>query len=549
MAQSERLALAFEAVGDAAWCMVGNGLSNQVFVEGPEGIIAIDSGESTQEMQAALDRLREVNDRPIVAVIYTHSHYVGGTQAIVDEAGRDLPVWAHAKVTSNRQRAGLDLAPVGGRGLVNQFGMMLPEDGPDALVNCGLGNFFRNPSHAPHTDGFVTPTSTFSEPMTTTLAGLDVEFIPAPSDDDSSITIWFPALRLAVNNLLWPAFFNIFAIRGERFRDPGILLTGLDGLSDLNPEHLICCHGPSLSGAATIADEIELYRDGIQFLLDQTIRGINKGLLLDELASFVQLPEPYGQNYLTQQLYGLVEHHVKQTSTGLVGWFDGDESKLFALPPADRAQRLIAGFGGLDAVRSHVDQAIVDDDLRWALELATWLVRCALSDDGRADAGAPEDRARLGSILRTIAQRTTSANARNWCLTRARELEGLLDLSRFRTHRFLSAMVMGSPPAASVEALRVTYRPEHTPSKPETLAWRFDDGSSIALCQRNGVAAVVDPALADATLDIDLASWARLVGGKASLAELVDQGAAQSDDPDFVATFLARFEIGWRSPN
>ena len=46
------------------------------------------------------------------------------------------------------------------------------------------------------------------------------------------------------------------------------------------------------------------------------------------------------------------------------------------------------------------------------------------------------DRALLASVLRAIGQRTTSSNVRSWCHTRALELEGVLDLSRHRTHRF-----------------------------------------------------------------------------------------------------------------
>ena len=45
-----------------------------------------------------------------------------------------------------------------------------------------------------------------------------MEFTPAPSDADDSITIWFPDLGVCVNNLAWPALFNVFAIRGEEYR-------------------------------------------------------------------------------------------------------------------------------------------------------------------------------------------------------------------------------------------------------------------------------------------------------------------------------------------
>ena len=42
----------FHEVTDGVWCLVGNGLSNQTFIEGPAGLICIDTGESIEEMRA-----------------------------------------------------------------------------------------------------------------------------------------------------------------------------------------------------------------------------------------------------------------------------------------------------------------------------------------------------------------------------------------------------------------------------------------------------------------------------------------------------------------
>ena len=85
LAHSERLKETFYEIGDSAWCYVGNGLSNQTFIRGPEGIIAIDTGECQEEMRDAISKLREQTDTPIVACIYTHFHYVAGTTAIVED--------------------------------------------------------------------------------------------------------------------------------------------------------------------------------------------------------------------------------------------------------------------------------------------------------------------------------------------------------------------------------------------------------------------------------------------------------------------------------
>lgn len=531
-------------VRPGVWCLVGNGLSNQTFVEGPAGLIAIDTGESIEEMAHALEEVRRVTQAPIVAVIYSHFHYVAGTKAVVASgASPDVPIWAHARIVANRQRMAVEVGPAAQRGLIYQFGIMLPPDGPDGLVNVGLGREFRSADHAPFTQGFLPPTHTFEEPTTATIAGLQVHLTPAPSDADDSITIWFPELGVCVNNLVWPALFNVFAIRGEEYRDPRILLAGLDHIVALQPEYLIATHGPPLSGAADIADDVTKYRDSIQFMWDQTVRGINRGLTLGELCEFVQLPERFSSRYLTRQMYGLVEHHVRQIHAGLRGWFDGDESALFPLPPAERAARLIAACGGADAVRSQVREAIDTNDVRWALEMATWLVRCDTNDMGRADGGTPSDRSLLAQVLRTIAQRTTSANVRNWCLTRARELDGLLDLERFRVHRIGRSQVLANPPEVFVHGLRVLVDPHTADGVDTEVRWEFAGGAVTGLRVRNQVAVPTDGVSADVSIGLSLETWAGLLSGGATLSDAIAAGdVAVTGDVERVRDVFACFD-------
>ncbi len=541
IAHSARLTRKLHRLGDNAWSLVGNGLSNQTFVEGPEGLIVIDTGECIEEMADALAEVRTKTSAPVVACIYTHFHYVGGTQALAVEA-TDFPIWGHAGIDANLARFGGEISPRSSRGLVHQFGVMLPDEGPDGLVNVGLGNFFRNPGHAPYTPGHIPATHTFDQPTETSLAGLDVRFLPAPSDATDSITIHFPELDLAINNLLWPALFNVFAIRGEEYRDPRILLAGLDELHGLGVEHLAGTHGPPLSGRAEIERRVRDYRDSIQFLWDQTVRGANLGLTLDELIDFVQLPDEFDRHFTTEQYYGVAEHHIKQIYTGLFGWFDEDEARLFPTPAPERAQRLIAGFGGIDAVRKKVDEALEADDYRWALELGSWLVRSERNAAGRSDAGAPEDRQRLAAALRGVAYSCRSANLRNWCLTRALELTGDISLERFRQHRFRADALAG-PIADSVALLRVILVPERATRMDQSLTVRFDDGTSAGLHIRNCVA--VPSAGDDDGLLIDTSRevWTRVLGGKLSLAQAIDDGSVETSTPQAVRSFFGCFDL------
>ena len=543
--QSERLVEKLYKVGANAWSYVGNGLSNQSFIEGPEGLIVIDTGECVEEMEAALSVIRRETEAPIVACIYTHFHYVSGTTAVLKASGKDdLAIYGHSGIEANLRRFGGEVGPRSARGLVHQFAVMMPQEGPDGLVNVGLGRFLRNPKHAPFTPGHVPAQHMFDEPTEVQIAGLRVKFIPAPSDATDSITIWFPELKLAVNNLLWPALFNVFAIRGEEYRDPRILLQGLDELGDLGADYLLGAHGPPIEGHQLIHDSITDYRDTIQFMWDQTVRGANLGLTLDELVAFVQLPSQFIQRYVTTQFYGLVEHHVRQIYTGLFGWFDEDESKLLPTPSPERAQKLIAGFGGKPNVRSAIDKALEESDYRWAIELSTWLVRCELNPGGRADAGKQEDRDRLAESLRGVGQTTTSSNVRNWCLTRALELEGTLSLERFRGHRFRAAEVLNRPAVESVPILRVLLVPEKAADFNQEVRISFDDGTATGLRIRNQVAVPTDGNNAEITLAISHHHWAGVLGGKIELAQLVSEGDAQATpDKDQVLRFFDCFDL------
>ena len=528
----ERFARKLWKVCDGVWCMVGNGLSNQTFVEGPGGLIAIDTGECNEEMRFALAAVAAETDSPVVAVIYTHFHYVGGTQAVTDLVG-DVPIWSHRGVAGNRQRNSSEVGPVARSGLVHQFGITLPAEGPDALVNVGLGLSFRNAAHAPFTEGFLYPTDTFDTPTTASIAGLIVEMTPAPSDADDSITIWFPELSVCINNIVWPVLFNVFPIRGEEYRDPGGLLVGLDHIATLGAEHLVGAHGPPISGTDTVLNEVLRSRDAIQFMWDQTVRGINKGLTLGELTEAVQLPDFYADSYLQTQFYGVVEHHVRQIHAGLRGWFDGDEAALFPVPPVERATKLVDGFGGAQAVRNKIAEANESNDIRWAIEMATWLIRLESAGD--------DDRAQLADLLRVVARRTTAANIRNWCLVRARHLDGTADTDRFHAHRFSLAQVEQAPVSDVLATVRVMLNPMMCGDVDQQLTIEVS-GDRAGLHVRRGVAVPTTGSHDGLQLSTSTALWAALMANKTGLTAILAAPETEVSNRDSVSEFLSWFE-------
>ena len=515
--QLDHLAAGFHHVREGVWSFVGNGLSNQMFVEGPGGIIAIDTGECIEEMREALRKLREHTDSPIAAVMYTHFHYVDGTAAVLEEGNHldPLPVIGHQRIAVNKVRTLGEISPAYSRGLIEQFGINMPADGPDGLVSVGLGFWYKNPAHRPYTYGHVPVNTPLSGGETLKVAGLDIVVHHAPSDADDSCNYFFPSLSLVVHNTVWPALFNVFPIRGEEYRDPRILIPGIEKIREWDPEHLVAGHGVPVSGRDRIREITARYRDSIQFMWDQTVRGINKGWTSEEIAHRVVLPAIYEKDYFTRQGYGLTEHHVRQIYVGLRGWFDGDEAKLFPLETAERNARLIDGFGGRDAVASKCRAALEADDLRWALELATWLVR--------SESVSQDDRNLLAECLRVLARRTTAANIRDWAIVRARHLDGSGSMDRNFSHNFNPRLTPNLPVEDLVHQLRVVLDPSGLDGFEHHFA--FDvDGARCGLHVRNHVAVPTDGAGATTTLTMHRDTLTRLFAGIDTFSGLVSSG-------------------------
>jgi alkyl sulfatase BDS1-like metallo-beta-lactamase superfamily hydrolase len=512
LAQNEVIRREFYEVRPGAWCLVGNGLSNQTFIDAPEGIIAFDTGESVQEMALALTELRRRTDRPIAAVVYTHFHYVEGTQAVLDEGNcaRPLPIHGHRRIALNKARTSGEIAPAYGRGLVEQFAIVMPAEGPDGLVNVGLGFSYRNPAHAPATPGYLPVTHVLPDEGEVTIAGARVLVRHSPSDSDDSVNFYFPDTGVCVHNTVWPLLFNVYAIRGEEYRDPRVLIPGIENIIGWAPEHLIATHGPPLSGAGDIRAKSERYRDSIQFMWDQTVRAVNKGWTMDEIASRVTLPALYDQDYLTSERYGVTEHHLRQIYTGLRGWFDGEESKLFPLEPDERFARLIAGFGGRDEVARQASAALDGDEIRWGVELAAWLAR--------SPGASQADKDLLARGLRLVAERTPAANIRNWAITRARHLDGQTPMDRFMTHTFGAKSIAHAASTDLVHTLRVLLDPAHAAGVSAHLCITVD-GEAAGLMVRNCVAVPTDGRGAAATASMTRATFVSVLSGKKKWSE------------------------------
>ena len=519
--------------------IVGLSLVNHAVIEGATGLIVYDAGDSVQDGEILLEHIRTISDKPIVGLIYSHSHYAYGASALIGET--DVPVVGHPNVNGIVETgaggaiAGVfgELAPLYQARAAEQLSNYIPDEGPDATV---AGKIVWKES------GFVPVNREVADGEEFELDGVRMQgFTKYWSDEDACLTVYLPDHGVVLNNVFMPFMPNLYPLRGDTFRDPRTWRDGVKLIRDLQPSALHNSHGLPTVGADTIKQTLNAYMDGITFIFDQTLRGMLKGLGPDELRTFVQLPRHLREFPQLAQVYGEVPVFPPRIYVEAMGWFDRDAANIFPPPPELEAERIVAGFGGRDAVLTAVSQAIEDEEFAWAARLANHLYRLDPND--------VEARALKAKSLREMGRRALGSIARSFFLSQARALEGRVEIPTVIVPG--AAELSQGNIADVVNNFRVFIDPERSASVDTMLLLEFidaDDDPVLALIVRRGVCEFV-PDVAESTREPDLScsltrlAWAKLFTGEVSARELVSSDAIDAgNDAPAVLEFLELFE-------
>ncbi|HKY92744.1 MAG TPA: MBL fold metallo-hydrolase, partial [Nevskiaceae bacterium] len=342
-------------VTDGVYVAIGYGIANAIWLDGTDGAIVVDTTESMESAREVLAAFRQHSDKPIKAIVYTHSHpdHIAGAAAFV-APGADVPIYAHDDVARNMDKIASELQPVITRRSLRMYGARLP---PGEFVNLGIGGFLD--LHDGSTISTLRPTRTFAETLEDTVAGIRFQLVHAPGETDDQLFVWLPDRKVLLpGDDVYKAFPNLYTIRGTSYRDPKRWAASVDKMRALRPEFLVPSHTRPLSGADTIDAVLTDYRDGIRFVYDQTLRLMNQGLMPDEIAARIRLPAHLAASPYLQTFYGKPSWSAKSVFVGNLGWFSGDPADLQPLEPVERAKALVALAGGTEALDRQIEAAL-----------------------------------------------------------------------------------------------------------------------------------------------------------------------------------------------
>ena len=486
-------------VTEGVYVAIGFGLANSILVEGPDSVFIIDCLETTETGQEVMAAFREITNKPLKAIIYTHNHadHVFGAPGIIGDAQVD--VYAHELTSYYFDRILNVIRPIIEKRSYRMFGVYLDDAG---LVNCGIGPFLN--IHRSSSVGIIRPTITFKDSLKTTIAGINVELFHAPGETNDQLFVWLPDQQVLLpGDNIYKTFPNLYTIRGTSYRNPKTWVASLDKIRSKKARYLIPSHTQPIVGEEDIYNTLTTYRDGIQFVYDQTIRYMNKGLTPDEIVQKIHLPDALQKSPYLQEFYGTIEWSVKSIFEGNLGFFDGNPATLMPLSPTDKANNVANLAGGYKALLEQAKSALLNEQYQWALELTDYLLSIDPEDIMVIDV-------RYNSLIK-LGEASTNPNARHYYLSSALELKG----TEMEALVVPDLKTIHSIPMRSIfENLSVNLVPVKCVRVNRSANFIFTDtGEKWSVQVRNGIAEVHAYQIADPDIEVHTKStvWKELL--------------------------------------
>lgn len=523
----------------------GYDISNLSLIEGETGWIVIDPLTSTESARAAMDLVREhLGDRPVTAVIYTHSHidHFAGLAGVIDLddlVAREVPIVAPKGFLVEAVAENVIAGPAMLRRSGYMYGHQLPRS-PEGLVDCGLGR-----SVPAGTVTLVGPThevgATGEELV---LDGVRVVFQFTPdAEAPAEMMFHFPDLRAfcAAENCT-SVMHNLYTLRGAQVRDSLAWSKYVNEALRLfgdSTDLVFASHGWPRFGAEDVKHYLRTQRDTYRYLHDQTMRLANRGLVATEIAEELDLPPSLAGEFGNRGYYGTVNHNAKAVYQRYLGWFDANPAHLHPLPPQPAAVRYVEYMGGADAVLERARADFATGDYRWVAEVVNHVVF--------ADPANVEARELQAAALEQLGYQAESGPWRNFYLT------GALELRRpTPTGGGGGAGRQGSPllRALTIEMvfdlLGVRVDGERADGRTIAIGWRFPDIHEEWTLRLEHAALNAWPALdddVDVVLTMPRATLTGILLDPTALGAAVADGTLQIEgDADALASLFSLLE-------
>jgi len=333
----EKLAVEATPINDFIYKIEGQGAI--FLINTDEGAVLVDTGFDNEQSLRQKEIIDELRTGPVRKIIVTHAHqdHAGGLPHWREEIEGGVEFVGHQRYGYMSRHY---LEPLAF--LKDRFKLLYPR-----VVVTDPAKDRSYWEMRPTREVYVGQDYAFS------LGGVDFRVI-APNntgEGEDGILLWLPKQKiLFVGDLfgtLYPMFPNLYTVRGEKYRDPLDYVDAMNLVLELSPEVLVPTHFHVIRGSDYIRKSVTVMRDAVQYMWDETIRGMNEGKTVWQLMEEIQLPP----ELQLSQGHGKVSWSVRAAWELLVGWYHYDSvANLYHVPPAAVYPDLVELSGGADAL-------------------------------------------------------------------------------------------------------------------------------------------------------------------------------------------------------
>jgi alkyl sulfatase BDS1-like metallo-beta-lactamase superfamily hydrolase len=540
----------YEVVPDQIYQVRGFDLANISFVRSDTGWIVFDPLTCKETAAAAYALVTEhLGHRPVVAVVYSHSHpdHFGGVRGVIDEAdvasGKVqliAPIGFLEHAVSESVYAGNAM----NRRLFYQYGSLLDRS-PFGHVDQSIGKTVANGNV-----GLIAPNVIITDDIEErTVDGVRMVFHNTPGTEaPAEMNTWFPDLKAfwAAENITG-TIHNIYTLRGALVRD------ALEWARQINvalyrfgkeAEVMFASHSWPRWGNDRIQEVMRTQRDTYAHLNNGVMHLANQGVTINEIHNVYRVPDSLEQQWAARSYHGSVEHNSRAVVNRYLGYWDGNPTTLIPLSPGDSAPLFVEMMGGADAIIAKGHDLFDAGEYKLVTEILTKLVY--------AEPTNAAGRRLLADAFEQIGYQQESPSVRNSFLAAALELR--------------SGIPEGASPKSGgpdvIRALRTSHFLDFLgirldSAKAGDAAWTInlltpDNGEQFVIELSNGTLTNLEGFLAedpDLTITIDRADLERAMTGEVPLLDQVSAGAAVLEGDASIlpslAAMLVHFELGF----
>ncbi|MEZ5560336.1 MAG: alkyl sulfatase dimerization domain-containing protein [Pseudomonadales bacterium] len=505
-------------------------IANMTLIRGDTGWILVDPLTSSETSRAALALANQhLGERPVVAVIHTHSHadHFAGVLGVITQqqaASGEVAVIAPEHYVDESLSENVLAGNVMNRRATYMYGNLLSPSAT-GFVSTGLGAAL-----SMGTTGFVVPNDLITRTgEQRTVDGIEIEFQMTPGTEaPAEFVFYLPQFKaLCMSEITSHHLHNVYTPRGAQVRDALAwsrqINESIERYGDQLEVYFASHHWP-MWGREQALEFLTKQRDLYKYIHDQTLRLANHGYTKEEIAELIELPDSLGKEFANRGYYGTLHHNARAVYVKYLGYFDGNPAHLYPLPPTRAAERYLDYMGGADAVVAKAQRSFEAGDYRWVVEVLNHVVM--------AQPGHDAGRALLADALEQLGYQSESAPWRNFFLCGALELRHGLPAGSSQTGAS-EGMARGMPLENLFQLMAVRLNGPRADGLRLHLNLKFTDlETPYLLSVDNSVLHAFQGRQSDtptATLTLSSLDFKRLMMGLTDAVSLIGDGRLQID--------------------